>query len=74
MAETTVASTARRCPACGELHALPLVYGLPDESMFEASERGEVELGGCIVGDGDPDMRCVACGHAWRTHPMRQRL
>jgi hypothetical protein len=44
---------------------VPIVYGLPDPSTFEASERGEVELGGCLVGDADPDMACTACGYRW---------
>ena len=30
--------------------------------MAEASERGEVRLGGCIVWDESPDFECGGCG------------
>ena len=44
-------------------HALPLVYGYPGTELFEAFERGEVLLGGCII---EPWTRaCTVCGLAW---------
>jgi predicted RNA-binding Zn-ribbon protein involved in translation (DUF1610 family) len=30
--------------------------------MFRAAERGEIALGGCIVGDESPEFECPACG------------
>ena len=55
------------CPRCGSAETVPVAYGLPDEPLFEAAQRGEVAIGGCIVGrpGGDPDRACRACGHEW---------
>ena len=53
------------CPDCPEAHrGVPLVYGLPSPELFEAAERGEAVLGGCVVEPG-PVARwaCPACGH-----------
>jgi len=50
----------RRCPRCGELGAVPVIYGLPSGDLFERAERGEVILGGCFMGD-DPDYLCHDC-------------
>lgn len=41
---------------------LPIVFGFPSFALFEAAERGEVVLGGCVVEAGDPTHRCTACG------------
>lgn len=56
---------AERCPKCGERKVLPIVYGLPGEDLFEAAERKEVFLGGCVISDDDPVWQCGACGAAW---------
>jgi hypothetical protein len=54
-------------PACGAQTAVPIVYGLPGPDIFEAAERGEVAIGGCVIGrpDGDPHWACPACQHRW---------
>jgi len=54
------------CPACGAA-AVPIVYGLPGPDILHAAERGEVAIGGCVVGgpDGDPCWACPDCGHRW---------
>jgi hypothetical protein len=52
----------RPCPRCGETDAVPIVYGLPDHELFAASGRGEVALGGCVIGDESPDYECRGCG------------
>jgi hypothetical protein len=54
----------RPCPRCGSTDAIRIIYGLPDHELFEASERGEVALGGCVIGDESPDFECRACGAA----------
>lgn len=41
---------------------LPIVFGLPSFTMFEAAERGEFVLGGCVVELASPTHRCSACG------------
>lgn len=49
------------CPACGSLDAVRIVYGLPDHELGLAAERGEVALGGCIIGAESPDYECRGC-------------
>lgn len=60
-----------RCPRCGAVPT-PVAYGYPSPEMFEAAERGEILLGGCVIFDGQPSSRCSACGadiecRAWVT-------
>lgn len=52
------------CPACGSADAVRIACGYPSHEMFEASERGEISLGGCIVGPESPDYECRGCGNA----------
>ena len=54
--------TTRPCPHCtGTM--LPIAYGLPDGELFEAAERGEVSLGGCVIPEGPiPQWHCTRCG------------
>lgn len=54
-----------KCPSCGLSKVVPIVYGMPGSELIEAYEKGEVELGGCVVSDYDPEWRCRACGHDW---------
>jgi hypothetical protein len=44
------------------MRALRIVYGLPIHVAFEASERGEFALGGCVIGPESPDYECRDCG------------
>jgi hypothetical protein len=55
---------APRCPHCPDApRAVPLVHGLPSPELFEAAERGEAVLGGCLVEPGPPaEEACPACG------------
>lgn len=48
------------CPNCGA-RAVPIAWGLPGPDLFEESARGEVAIGGCLVGDDDPDYSCESC-------------
>jgi hypothetical protein len=48
------------CVRCGG-RLVPIAYGYPSYQMFEAAERGEIVLGGCMVFEGQPTQRCVAC-------------
>ena len=54
----------RRCEQCGSQRWRPIVYGYPDDKMFSAAEREEIELGGCVIEDSAPSQRCVDCGQA----------
>jgi hypothetical protein len=49
------------CPACGSLESLPVEYGFPSLEMGEAAERGEIVLGGCLIGPESPDYECRDC-------------
>ena len=53
------------CPKCGSSEVVPIAYGMPGSELVEAYERGEVELGGCVVTDRDPEWHCKTCGHEW---------
>lgn len=66
---------AARCASCGEAMT-PVVYGYPSGELFDASDRGEVVLGGCVKRDDRPRWRCLRCQPAptrgtpaprWRT-------
>lgn len=61
------ARTARVCPRCGSRDVVRIVYGLPTYETFQRAERGEFELGGCVVGreGGDPNRFCRSCGLEW---------
>jgi hypothetical protein len=52
----------RRCPRCGALAVVPIVYGMPLPELFEMAERGEVLLGGCTIWPDQPERGCVECG------------
>jgi hypothetical protein len=41
-------------PRCCDGVMTPIVYGYPSESMFEAADRGDIQLGGCVIGDDMP--------------------
>lgn len=50
------------CPSCSSTDARRIVYGYPTAETFEAAERGEIELGGCVIGEESPDYVCRGCG------------
>ncbi len=52
------------CPVCGG-DGLEIIYGFPTQELFEAAQRGEVALGGCIVGGEMPTTECRSCNHTW---------
>jgi|GEM_PF-1656433 len=50
------------CPKCGQSDSVvPILYGCPTREAETAAERGEVSLGGCVVGDVDPTYACHRC-------------
>ncbi len=50
------------CPRCGaSIVPVPIVYGLPSYETFKAYERGEIGLGGCVVGPESPEFECPSC-------------
>jgi len=59
-------SVPKTCPKCGG-KVVKIIYGEPTEELFEASDRGEVILGGCCIAldeNGNqisPEYGCVDC-------------
>ncbi len=53
------------CPKCGSRRTRPIVYGYPSWELFQAEERGEVTLGGCVITGDDPMWYCPDCDHRW---------
>jgi hypothetical protein len=49
------------CPRCGSTDAVEIIYGDPDVELGEAARRGEVVLGGCVIGPESPDYECRTC-------------
>lgn len=66
---TSPATAHPACPHCGGADSVPIVYGYPSSDMFAADERGQVELGGCILWGDDPQWYCRPCGHRWGNTP-----
>lgn len=52
------------CERCGFSRWIPILYGMPGHEMMDAAERGEIELGGCVIESDAPDRRCRVCGQA----------
>jgi predicted RNA-binding Zn-ribbon protein involved in translation (DUF1610 family) len=51
------------CPHCGKpLKLVAILYGYPAPEAWEAELRGELAIGGCLVGDNDPEFACSNCG------------
>jgi len=67
IATSTYTASKNRCPECGaSIKELPVVYGYPSAEMLEMQERGEIILGGCVVGQ-DPGYRIYGCAKcSWK--------
>ena len=56
-----------KCPLCRSNDTIPIFYGFPShdsmENVLRAVDRGEIELGGCVVHDRRPSRHCKNCGH-----------
>jgi hypothetical protein len=61
-----VSTKPDKCPKCGG-KVVEILYGAPTYEAFEASERGEIVLGGCCISvdeEGNlqnPDWQCIKC-------------
>lgn len=51
---------APRCRRCDST-LVPIVYGLVDSTAGDAADRGEMVLGGCLVGEDQPEWTCGKC-------------
>ena len=52
------------CPKCNSENTVPIVYGFID-IMPDEEDKGDYEVGGCVVTGNDPDYSCKDCGHNW---------
>lgn len=64
----------KKCPKCGSDRVAPILYGLPvfDEDLKRKIESEEIYLGGCCVGNADPQFHCFACKKDIGTPPILQ--
>lgn len=53
-----------RCPNCN-FKLIEIIYGMPDSSIFEKVEQGEVFLGGCVIDDFQPKYHCNNCKRSY---------
>jgi len=60
-----------KCPKCGQMAGVRIIYGYPGPDLSEAAKRGEIELGGCCVTESNPKFHCKTCGHEWRFNRSR---
>ena len=62
-----MAPRKRRCPSCGEVSGVRIVYGMPDVDLVDQAERGLVVLGGCMVEPDQPTWACLReeCRAEW---------
>lgn len=50
-----------KCSTCGGKVVI-INYGEPTYEAYQAEQRGELVLGGCLIGPNAPDWQCVQCG------------
>jgi len=50
------------CPKGGQHDPIKISYGFPSGEMFQAYERGEIILGGCLMSRWSPTSQCRKCG------------
>lgn len=61
----------RRCPACGSVNAVRIVYGFPTQAAERQAKAGKIRLGGFRINDGVPDYCCRDCGHEWNRQDIK---
>ena len=55
----------KKCPHCGSLNVVRILYGMPTHEAFLLYEEGKIKLGGCCITDSDPEYFCKDCEHEW---------
>lgn len=58
---TALTAGERRCAQCGG-PLVRIVYGFPGPEMWDAAERGEIVLGGCVMSPFPEPTRSCSCG------------
>ncbi|CAM2789367.1 hypothetical protein [Janthinobacterium lividum] len=63
------------CPSCQKVEGIPLLWGFPDEKLFQRSANGEVQLGGCVVSNLKLNCHCRNCGYQWEAQqPLHSQI
>ena len=62
------------CPKCKKRNSIRVVYGYPGEEMMKSAQKGEISLGGCIVGRNSPDRFCKTCDATWLSKKVDQNI
>ena len=44
---------------------IAIIYGLPSLELMKQVEDGKLALGGCCIGENDPEWLCKECGQDW---------
>jgi hypothetical protein len=52
----------RKCPNCGKMTVVPIIYGLPSDELFKEIEQKKFLSGGCCGLIDDPEWGCTDCG------------
>jgi len=60
------------CPKCNKRNSVQIVYGYPGKGMMESSLKGEISLGGCIIGRNSPDRYCKTCDTSWISSEVKE--
>ncbi len=86
MKSTVRSKTLRKgsnCPTCNATKLIPIVYGLPGRELMQQSDRGEIELGGCVVTQildqngvrtNDPELHCPTCSSKFFRSGVRHTM
>ena len=53
----------RKCPQCESSRIVVVLYGMPEFSpeLDKSLKEGKIELGGCCIGNDDPQWKCAEC-------------
>jgi hypothetical protein len=63
-----------KCPKCASQRVAEIYYGFPAFEEIEADLRAErIVLGGCVIGENDPQWRCLNCNHEFGMPSSKRR-
>ena len=55
-----------QCPQCNSKNVAWILWGYPKMELIQDElDKGEITLGGCLIGDNDPKWECNECNHRW---------
>ena len=60
-----------RCPACGEIAVVPVLYGPLPESLTEDHQAGHFRWGGLVLRPDSPRWICGACERDFASDAIR---